>query len=53
MMVWIGYEVYYDYCNTHRYAEKVFDCEEKAIAWKSEFKETRTDWREYERMDVE
>ena len=53
MTVWIGYQVYYNYADQFDTVVKVFDSEEKAIAWKSEFKETRTDWREYEKMEIE
>lgn len=53
MTVWIGYQVYYNYADQFETVVKVFDSEEKAFAWRSEFKETCTDWREYERMEVE
>lgn len=53
MKVWIGYEVYYDYCNEWRTAVKVFDDEVKALIWKEDFKATETEWRSYEAFEVE
>jgi hypothetical protein len=53
MKVWIGYEVYYDYCNRWRSAVKVFDDEDKAWAWKEEGPSTEFEWRSYEEFEVE
>ena len=53
MKVWIGYEVYYDYCNEWRDAVKVFDDEVKALVWKEECKATKTEWRAYKEFEVE
>ena len=58
MKVWIGYQCSYDYCDVHRYVERVFDDEVKALLWAEdpEFAKDRDpnlDWREYEERVVE
>lgn len=53
MKVYIGCECYWDYCNEFRSVVKVFDCEEKALIWKEEFKSTETEYRTYHAMEVE
>jgi hypothetical protein len=52
-VVYLGYECYYDYCEIWRSTVKVFDCEVKALIWKEDFKDTETEWREYEEFKVE
>lgn len=53
MKVWIGYDVYYDYCNEWRSAVKVFDDEVKALIWKEEGPSTEIEWRTFEEFEVE
>jgi len=53
MKVWIGYEVYCDGCNEYESAARVFDSEEKALAWMKEFKNTKTDYRNIDSFEVE
>lgn len=53
MKIWIGYEVYYNYCDEFRSVVKIFDDEAKALIWKEEFEATETDWRTYEEHEVE
>lgn len=51
--VWLGYQVYYNCCDEFPEVIKAFDCKEKAIAWREDFKETQQEYRTIERMDVE
>lgn len=53
MKVWIGFEVYYNYCDEFKSVAKVFDDEIKALIWKEEMKPTETEWRNIAEMDVE
>jgi hypothetical protein len=53
MKVYIGYDVYYDYCEIWRVVTKIFDDEVKALIWKEDFKATELEWREYEEHEVE
>jgi hypothetical protein len=53
MKVWIGYNVYYNYCDEWRSAVKVFDDEVKALIWKEEGPFTECEWRSYEEFEVE
>ena len=53
MTVWIGYEVYYNYCDEWHSVVKVFDDEIKALIWKEEFKSTETEWRTYQEFKIE
>lgn len=53
MKVYLGYECYYDYCEVWQSVVKVFDDEVKALIWKEEGKDTETEWRSYEEMEVE
>lgn len=58
MKVWIGYRCYYNFADTFKHVEKVFDDEVKALLW-VEDKEFTThhnpdyDWREYVAYEVE
>ncbi len=52
MYVWIGFEVYYDYCNEYRSVAEVFDDEAKALVWKEEVAPTEFEWRTYQRFEV-
>jgi hypothetical protein len=53
MYVYIGFEVYYDYCNQYETVAKVFDDEVKALVWVDEIKHTDTEWRTYRKVLVE
>jgi hypothetical protein len=63
MKVYIGYYVSYDFCDTFKTVEKVFDDEVKALLWveDNDFVKnvhkwtdgTELEWRAYEEMELE